>query len=135
LIHYITLLYLPRGTAHILVILCSGCVFNMAPPTLDVLPSELRKLKVSFLAPSGSDGERYARNGKIHLKNANMAARCLHEWVPEFMFRDMSLLHVSVDIASHLERFAITKENASYLKFVKTIQVKVRYVYSARIRI
>jgi hypothetical protein len=105
----------------------------MAPPTLDVIPSELRKLIVSFLAPSGSDRERYARNGKIHLKNANMAARCLHEWVPEFMFRDMSLLHVSVDNASHLERFAIAEDNASYLKFVKTIQVKVRYAYSARI--
>jgi hypothetical protein len=98
----------------------------MAPPTLATLPSELRKLIVSFLAPSGADRERYARDGKIHLKRANMTARCLHDWVPEVMFQDMTLLHVSVDSASHLERFAITAENAAYLKYVKTIQVKVR---------
>ena len=104
----------------------------MVPPTLDTLPSELRKLIVSFLAPSGTDRERYARGGKIHLKRANMTARCLHDWVPEVMFQDMTLLHVSVDSASHLERFAITPENATYLKYVKTIQVKVRYINPRR---
>ncbi|KAF2800832.1 hypothetical protein K505DRAFT_263185 [Melanomma pulvis-pyrius CBS 109.77] len=98
---------------------------EMAPPKLDTLPSELRKLIVSFLAPSGSERERYARYSKLPLKNANLAHACLREWVPEYMFRDMSLFHVSSDISSHLELFAICPANAGLVKYVKTVQVKV----------
>ncbi|KAF2176385.1 hypothetical protein K469DRAFT_742993, partial [Zopfia rhizophila CBS 207.26] len=96
------------------------------PPTLDALPSELRKLIVSHLAPSGDDCTRYARGGKIHLKNANLAHSCLREWVPEFLFRDMVLPHVLVGMSSQLERLTYSQpDGAELLKHVKTVQVKV----------
>lgn len=94
-------------------------------PTLDTLPSELRRLIVAHLAPSGP--EELRPGCKAPLKSANLAHPCLREWVPEFMFRDMALEHVIVGMASFLERFAVNEDNAGLLKHVKTIQVKVSY--------
>lgn len=93
--------------------------------TLATLPSELRRLIVSHLAPLGPEDIR--PGCKSDLKNANIAHRCLREWVPEFLFRDMALEHVIVGMSSHLERFAVHKNNARLLKHVKSIQVKVRW--------
>lgn len=90
---------------------------------LATLPSELRKIIVSHLAPPSIDD--LEPGCKAHLKNANAAHSCLREWVPEYMFRDMALDHVIVDMTSHLERFAIQIETDSLLKHVKAIEVKV----------
>ena len=90
------------------------------PPTLDTLPSELRKLIVSFLAPA------YLYPGsKQALKNANLAQRCLREWVPEYLFRDMALLHVMTGITSHLEYFTTHPDTADYTRYVKRVVIKV----------
>lgn len=92
-----------------------------SPPTLDTLPSELRKLIVSFLAPT------YLRPGaKQALKNANRAHRCLHEWATEYLFRDMALLHVLPGMSSHLDYFTTHPDTAHLIKYVKKVVVKVR---------
>ncbi|KAF2121798.1 hypothetical protein BDV96DRAFT_639883 [Lophiotrema nucula] len=92
---------------------------------LDTLPAEIHRLIVSHLAPTGSDIQVYGRRAKIHLKNANFAHRCLREWVPAFMFRDMTLLHVQPNMASSLSYFGASHEAAELRKHVKSIQVKV----------
>ncbi|EAT80615.1 hypothetical protein SNOG_12203 [Parastagonospora nodorum SN15] len=51
---------------------------------LDTLPSELRKFTVPYLAPEVDN----FRGG------THPAPPCLHEWVPEYMFKDMALKHV-----------------------------------------
>jgi hypothetical protein len=92
-------------------------------PTLNTLPSELRKFIVSYLAPSP---ESLVPGCKQNLKNANLAHSCLREWVPEYMFRDMALQHVLVGMSSHLERFTVYPNNEMLLKFVKQVVVQVR---------
>jgi hypothetical protein len=92
-------------------------------PTLASLPSELRKIIVNYLAPAAL--ESLQRGCKADLQNANLAHRCLREWVPEVMFRDMALEHVIAGQASHLERFA-ANHTSPLLSLVKRIQVKVR---------
>ena len=92
------------------------------PLALNTLPSEIRKLIVSYLAPD----PKHLRPGcKRHLKNANLAHSCLREWVTEYMFRDMALIQVLPGISTHLEFFAVSRENASLLKYVKHIAVQV----------
>ncbi|KAF2466686.1 uncharacterized protein BDR25DRAFT_345296 [Lindgomyces ingoldianus] len=97
-------------------------VVEYTSPKLDTLPSELRRLIVSHLAPST---KIYAKGCKKHLKNANLAHSCLREWVPEFLFRDMVLPHVLVGMSFQLQRFAVDPAAAKLLKHVKTIGVKV----------
>jgi hypothetical protein len=92
-------------------------------PTLNSLPSELRRLIVSHLAPNP---DNLQRGCKQDLKNANLAHRCLNEWVTEFMFKDMALQHVLVGMSGNLELFGATETNTSLLKYVKHIQVQVR---------
>lgn len=41
------------------------------------------------------------------------------------MFRDMALVHVLPGMSSHLEVFAVSRENAELLKLVKHIVVQV----------
>ncbi|ORY12763.1 hypothetical protein BCR34DRAFT_663666 [Clohesyomyces aquaticus] len=91
-------------------------------PKVDTLPSEIQRLIVSHLAPSG---DLYAKGCKRHLKNANLAHSCLRKWVPEFMFRDMVLPHVLAGMSFELERFAVNPAAAKLLKHVKTIAVKI----------
>jgi hypothetical protein len=93
------------------------------PRTLNTLPSELRRLIVSYLAPSP---DQLRPGCKQHLQNANLAHSCLREWVPEYMFRIMPLKHVLVGMSSQLELFAVTQDNASLLKYVKHIVVQVK---------
>jgi hypothetical protein len=95
------------------------------PPTLATLPSELRRIIVTHLGPASPD--ELVPGCKIHLKNANLAHRCLREWVPEIMFRNMVLEHVIVGQASHLERFAAHANDPKLLTHVKYIQVQVCY--------
>lgn len=98
------------------------------PPALNTLPSEMRKLIVSHLAP----GYDTLRPGcKKDLKSANLTHSCLRAWVPEYMFRDMALKHVLMGLSSHLECFAVDPKNAELLKFVKHINVQVRDSCSA----
>ena len=94
-------------------------------PTLNTLPSELRKVIVSHLAP---DPEHLRPGCKRDLKNANLAHSCLREWVTEYMFRDMALPHVLPGTASHLEMFTVMPENTSLVKYVKHIVVQVRWI-------
>lgn len=42
------------------------------------------------------------------------------------MFRDMALVHVLPGMSSHLEVFAVSRENAELLKLVKHIVVQVK---------
>ncbi|KAH7345983.1 hypothetical protein BKA66DRAFT_323989 [Pyrenochaeta sp. MPI-SDFR-AT-0127] len=91
-------------------------------PTLNTLPSELRRCIVSHLTPD----PKHLRPGcKRHLKNANLAHPCLREWVTEYLFRDMALIHVLPGMSSHLELFAVSRENSGLLKYVKHIDVQV----------
>lgn len=92
-------------------------------PSLSSLPSEIRRQIVSYLAP---DPKQLRRGSKRHLKNANLAHSCLREWVTEYMFRDMALVHVLPGMSSHLEVFAVSRENAELLKHVKHIVVQVQ---------
>jgi hypothetical protein len=92
-------------------------------PSLNTLPSELRKLIVSYLAPSP---DHLIPGSKRDLKSVNLAHSCLREWVPEHMFRDMALQHVLVGMSSHLERFTISCGDEQLPKFVKHIVVQVR---------
>ncbi|KAF2025530.1 hypothetical protein EK21DRAFT_76197, partial [Setomelanomma holmii] len=71
-------------------------------PTLNTLPSELRRLIVSHLAP---DPDHLHPGCKRHLQSANLAHSCLREWVREYLFQDMALNHVLVGMSSHLECF------------------------------
>lgn len=95
------------------------------PRALNTLPSELRRLIVSHLAPAP---DQIRPGCKQHLQNANFAHSCLREWVPEYMFSVMPLKHVLVGMSSQLERFAVTPSNASLLKYVKHVVVQVRGV-------
>lgn len=81
------------------------------PPTLETLPPEIRKLIISFLAPGA-----LLPGCKRALKNANLAHRCLHEWVPEYLFQDMVLVHAVPGMASHLEYFTTHSETAGFVK-------------------
>ncbi|KAF2685893.1 hypothetical protein K458DRAFT_387847 [Lentithecium fluviatile CBS 122367] len=92
-------------------------------PTLATLPSELRRIIVTYLAPATPDD--IVPGCKTDLKNANIAHRCLKEWVPEVMFRDMALEHVISGQASHLERFSVRGKDADLFRHVRNIQVKV----------
>ncbi|KAF1843830.1 uncharacterized protein K460DRAFT_368690 [Cucurbitaria berberidis CBS 394.84] len=91
-------------------------------PALNTIPSELRRQIVSYIAP---DPEHLRPGCKRHLKTANLAHSCLREWVTEYMFRDMALTHVLPGMSSHLEVFAVSRENAGLLKYVKHIVVQV----------
>jgi len=71
----------------------SGGIASKPQPALNTLPSELRRLIVSHLAPERGT---LLPGCKKHLKSANLAHSCLREWVPEYMFRDMALMHVLV---------------------------------------
>lgn len=93
-------------------------------PTLDTLPSELRNLIVSYLAPTCAQDMK--PGCKMHLQNANLAHSCLRESATEYLFRDMTLTHVLLGASCNLEIFAVTKENAHLLKYVKHIVVQVR---------
>lgn len=95
---------------------------STTPPTLDSLPSELRKLIVSHLAP---DPNNMKPGCKRHLKNANLAHSCLREWVNEYMFQAMMLKHVLFGLSCHLEIFAVSQENTELLPYVKHISVQV----------
>ncbi len=102
----------------------SGQLSSKGSIALNNLPSEIRRLIVSSLAP----GPKHLRPGsKNDLKNANLAHSCLREWVTEYMFHDMALIHVLPGMSSHLELFALTPENAKLLKFVKHIIVQVSF--------
>lgn len=90
--------------------------------SLQTLPSELRKLIVSYLAP---EPDSFLPGSKQDLKNANATHSCLREWTPEYVFRDMVLNHVLVGMSCQLERFAIDPSNSELLKFVKHIRVQV----------
>jgi len=89
--------------------------------TLDQLPSELRRLIVSYLSPV-----MLRPGSKTDLKNANSAHRCLHEWATEYLFRDMALLHVLPGMSSQLERFSVQKACIVLHKLVKRIEIRVR---------
>jgi hypothetical protein len=91
-------------------------------PALEALPTELRRLIVSHLAP---DPENLRLGCKQDLKNANLSHSCLRAWATEYLFRDMALKHVLVGMSSHLERFAVEPRNAELLKLVKHIVVQV----------
>ncbi|KAF2734676.1 hypothetical protein EJ04DRAFT_512370 [Polyplosphaeria fusca] len=93
--------------------------------SLATLPSELRKLIVSHLVRNSLDVDCYLPGSKRHLKNANLAHRCLHEWATEYLFRDMALKHVVVGIASNLELFAMDPAASLLWRHVKTVQVQV----------
>lgn len=93
-------------------------------PTLTTLPSELRKLIVSYLTPASVD--EIKPGCKRHLQNANLTHSCLREWATEYLFRDMTLTHVLLGASSNLEIFAVTPENGHLLKHVRHIIVKVR---------
>ncbi|KAF2260997.1 hypothetical protein CC78DRAFT_536026 [Lojkania enalia] len=95
------------------------------PWTLDALPSEIRRLIVSHLTLDWPYQTRYTKGAKIHLKNANLAHRCLREWVPGFLFRDMVLTHVLPGIVSQLQAFSVDPAAAALLRHVRSIQVQV----------
>jgi hypothetical protein len=92
-------------------------------PALNSLPSELRRLIVSHLAP---EPDSLHPGCKRHLKSANLAHSCLREWAREYLFRDMALNHVLVGMSSHLECFVANPDNAGVLKYVKHVRVQVR---------
>lgn len=96
---------------------------DLAPANLNTVPAELRKLIVSYLAPSPN----YLRPGcKKDLKNANLAHSCLRESVPEYMFRDMALpIYVDIKMSSRLELFAVHPEIVGLSRYVKHIQIQV----------
>lgn len=97
---------------------------SRAGTSLDVLPSELRRLIVSFLAPAAS---WQLRPGcKNALKSANLAHRCLHEWATEYLFRDMALLHIVPGMSSSLELLSMRPEFDQFRRYVKHVVVKVR---------
>jgi hypothetical protein len=86
---------------------------EMCLSSLETLPSELRKLIVSYLAPSNP--EDMVPGCNRHLQKAHLAHSCLREWATEYMFRDMALKHVLPDGAScHLDIFAVTPQNVGY---------------------
>lgn len=95
-------------------------------PTLATLPSELRKLVVSYLVP---DPNNFRAGCKEDLRHANLVRSCLHEWVPEYMFKDMALKHVHLYAPPQLQRVAEDPRNAGLLNFAKYIQVQLRSFY------
>lgn len=95
-------------------------------PSLQTLPPELRKLIVSFLAPT----DDLQPGCKQALKNANLAHRCLHSWVTEYLFHDMVLVHAVPGMASHLELFAAHPEAAGFRKYVKRVVVQASAMYT-----
>lgn len=98
-------------------------------PSLETLPSELRKLIVSFLAPA------YLAPGcKQALRSANLAHRCLHEWATEYLFQGMVLMHAAPGMASHLEYFTTHREAAGFLKYVKRVVIQVAVMHKEFIR-
>jgi hypothetical protein len=100
------------------------------PPTLDTLPSELRRLIVAYLAPSSS--EEIKTGCKRYLQNANLAHSCLREWATEYMFRDMRLTLVLPGASCQLEIFAVSPQNARLLNHVKHIVVQVLHIGKLR---
>ena len=100
----------------------------MMAPTLDSLPSEIRKQIVSHLVITEYVNFQHKVGSKADLKNANAAHSCLREWVPEYMFRDMVFNYLIDGVASHFERFSAEPANSRLWAFVKSIYVQVRHV-------
>lgn len=95
-----------------------------AHPSLETLPSELRKLIVSFLAPI-----HLFPGCKQALRNANLAHSCLHEWATEYLFQDMVLVHALPGMASHLEYFTTHREAAGFMKYVKRVVIQASIIH------
>lgn len=120
----LTILAAGEPPAQILHTMQSASQLASSPrPTLTTLPSELRKLILSYLTPSSVD--EIKPGCKRHLQSANLTHSSLREWAPEYLFEDMTLTHVLPGASSNLEIFAVTPENRHLLKHVRHIIVKV----------
>lgn len=92
--------------------------------SLETLPSELRKLIVSSLAPI-----HLSPGCKQAIKNANLAHRSLHAWATEYLFQDMVLVHAVPGMASHLEYFTTHREAAGFMKYVRSVVIQASIIH------
>ena len=76
-------------------------VFLDVDKRLSDLPSELLSIVVGHLAPSYEN--RFKPGQKKDLQSASFAHRCLRQWVPQLLFRNMCLIVVTVGLPSKLE--------------------------------
>ncbi|KAF2813661.1 uncharacterized protein BDZ99DRAFT_495312 [Mytilinidion resinicola] len=101
-------------------------------PSITTLPVELLRLIVGHLAPSWHicTTEKTYRHftrlsSKEDLKNANLAHSCFRQWVPEFLFQDMTLNILITGMSSQLERLLLDPLGAKISKYIKRVQVQV----------
>lgn len=90
---------------------------------LSDLPSELLSIIVGHLAPSYEN--RFKPGQKKDLQSANFAHRCLRQWVPQFLFRNMCLMVVTFGLSSKLEGMLLDPLGLELAKHTRNVQLKV----------
>jgi hypothetical protein len=92
---------------------------------LSDLPPELLSIVVGHLAPSYEN--RFKPGQKKDLQSANFAHRCLRQWVPQFLFRNMCLMVVAVGFSSKskLEGMLVDPLGLELAKHIRNVQLKV----------
>ena len=90
---------------------------------LSDLPSELLSSVVGYLAPSYEN--RFKPSQKKDLQSANFAHRCLRQWVPQFLFRNMCIVVVTVDLSPKLEGMLLDPLGLELAKHIRNVQLKV----------
>ena len=90
---------------------------------LSDLPSELLSIVVGHLAPSYEN--RFKPGQKKDLQSANFAHRCLRQWVPQFLFRNMCIVVVTVDLSPKLEGMLLDPLGLELAKHIRNVQLKV----------
>jgi len=90
---------------------------------LSDLPSELLSIIVGHLAPSYEN--RFKPGQKKDLQSANFAHRCLRQWVPQFLFRNMCLMVVTFGLSSKLEGMLLDPLGLELAKHIRNVQLKV----------
>lgn len=92
---------------------------------LSDLPSELLSIVVGHLTPSYEN--RFKPGQKKDLQSANFAHRCLRQWVPQFLFRNMCLMVVAVGFSSKskLEGMLVDPLGLELAKHIRNVQLKV----------
>lgn len=90
---------------------------------LSDLPPELLSVVVGHLAPSYEN--RFKPGQKKDLQSANFAHRCLRQWVPQFLFRNMCLMVVIVGLSSKLEGILVDPLGLELAKHIRNVQLKV----------
>ena len=110
-------------------ILCTKVVVQSHVFPMDVdkclsdLPSELLGIIVGHLAPSYEN--RFKPGQKKDLQSANFAHRCLRQWVPQFLFRNMCLMVVTVGLSFKLEGMLVDPLGLELAKHIKNVRLKV----------